>query len=214
MTCEKLKRGYVHPETGMVFWAYYKNLPNGEYWVNPETLAIKNKKSLEIGVKWRLLNKEKCRAYHKQRYIESPWKVNEANRKWQEKNKEKVRQNARRYSKEREKIDPIYAVKRRVRARTAKAFYRYGYTDRSSTKEIVGCDWVVLKEHIESKFKDGMSWENRNLWHVDHIIPLSSAKSMEELISLCHYTNLQPLWAVDNMKKSNKLILEKQTNEL
>ena len=50
-----------------------------------------------------------------------------------------------------------------------------------------------------------MNWENRNLWHVDHIIPLSSAKTEEELVKLCHYTNLQPLWAEDNLKKSNKI---------
>jgi len=53
-----------------------------------------------------------------------------------------------------------------------------------------------------------MSWENygRNGWHVDHIIPLSSAKTEEEIYKLCHYTNLQPLWEVDNIKKGNKII--------
>jgi hypothetical protein len=61
--------------------------------------------------------------------------------------------------------------------------------------------------HIEGKFKDGMNWDNhtRDGWHIDHIIPLSSAKSVEELESLCHYTNLQPLWAKENIIKSNKL---------
>jgi hypothetical protein len=51
-----------------------------------------------------------------------------------------------------------------------------------------------------------MSWENRDEWHIDHIIPLSSANSEEELYKLCHYTNLQPLWAEENIKKSNKII--------
>jgi hypothetical protein len=50
-----------------------------------------------------------------------------------------------------------------------------------------------------------MTWQNRNLWHLDHIIPLASAKSEKELINLNHYTNFQPLWALENMKKSNKL---------
>ena len=52
-----------------------------------------------------------------------------------------------------------------------------------------------------------MSWETHSLygWHIDHIIPLSSAKTEEEIYQLCHYTNLQPLWAEDNLKKGDKL---------
>jgi hypothetical protein len=50
-----------------------------------------------------------------------------------------------------------------------------------------------------------MSWSNHGKWHIDHIIPLSSAKSKEELVKLCHYTNLQPLWALDNLGKANKI---------
>lgn len=66
---------------------------------------------------------------------------------------------------------------------------------------MLGCDWHHLKTHLESKFVDGMSWENRSLWHIDHIIPLASAKSVEEVVRLCHHTNLQPLWAKDNIRK-------------
>jgi hypothetical protein len=51
-----------------------------------------------------------------------------------------------------------------------------------------------------------MCWENRNEWHIDHIVPLSSAKTEDEVYGLCHYTNLQPLWAKDNLQKSNKLL--------
>jgi hypothetical protein len=73
------------------------------------------------------------------------------------------------------------------------------------TKDIIGCTPQELKEHIEKKFKEGMSWNNRDKWHIDHIIPLSSGKTEEEILKLCHYTNLQPLWAKENLEKSNKL---------
>jgi hypothetical protein len=75
-----------------------------------------------------------------------------------------------------------------------------------TTFEIIGCTPQELKEHLEKQFVDGMGWENRCEWHIDHIIPLSSAKTEEELYQLCHYTNLQPLWAIDNLKKSNNIL--------
>ena len=65
----------------------------------------------------------------------------------------------------------------------------------------------VTIPHLEKQFAIGMSWENRSEWHIDHIIPLSSAKTEDEVYKLCHYTNLQPLWAEDNLKKSNKFII-------
>jgi hypothetical protein len=77
----------------------------------------------------------------------------------------------------------------------------------NKTFEIVGCTPEFLKEHLEKQFVDGMTWENRGEWHIDHKIPLSSAKTEEELYKLCHYTNLQPLWAEENLKKGNKIIV-------
>jgi hypothetical protein len=63
-----------------------------------------------------------------------------------------------------------------------------------------------LKEHIEKQFIDDMNWDNKGNWHIDHIIPLSSAKTEVELMKLFHFSNLQPLWASDNIKKSNKIV--------
>ena len=51
-----------------------------------------------------------------------------------------------------------------------------------------------------------MSWENQGKWHIDHIIPLSSATNKDELYKLCHFTNLQPMWAIDNIRKGAKII--------
>jgi hypothetical protein len=82
----------------------------------------------------------------------------------------------------------------------------HNITKKNKTFEIVGCSPQELKEHLEKQFKEGMNWENRNLWHIDHIIPLASANTEEELYKLCHFTNLQPLWAEENIKKSDKLL--------
>lgn len=70
---------------------------------------------------------------------------------------------------------------------------------------MLGCDWATLASHMEARFQPGMSWDNRGKWHVDHIIPLDSAKTPEEMERLCHYTNLQPLWAADNIRKSDRI---------
>jgi hypothetical protein len=110
------------------------------------------------------------------------------------------------YNKERKLIDPIYKLNLIIRSRINKFFKLNKINKKNNTFDIVGCSPIFLKEHIENKFTEGMSWDNRGLfgWHIDHIIPLSSAKTEEEIYKLCHYTNLQPLWAEDNLKKSNK----------
>jgi hypothetical protein len=93
-----------------------------------------------------------------------------------------------------------------IRSRLYKYLKKLTLTKRNKTFDIVGITPQELKEHLEKQFISGMTWENRNEWHIDHIIPLSSAKTEEELYKLCHYTNLQPLWAEDNLKKSNKIL--------
>jgi hypothetical protein len=87
-------------------------------------------------------------------------------------------------------------------------FIKHSSLNKSSkTFDMVGCLSTELKEYLEKQFKEGMSWDNYGIygWHIDHIIPLSSAKTEEELIKLCHYTNLQPLWAKDNLSKGSKI---------
>lgn len=73
----------------------------------------------------------------------------------------------------------------------------------------LGCSIPELKIYLESKFQDGMSWENWGVhgWHIDHIIPLDSfnLQNREEFLKACHYTNLQPLWANENIIKSGNL---------
>ena len=77
-----------------------------------------------------------------------------------------------------------------------------------NTDELLGCSREEFKNHIESLFTEGMNWNNHGIygWHLDHKIPLSSAKTENEAHSLCHYTNLQPLWWYENLSKGNKII--------
>ena len=103
------------------------------------------------------------------------------------------------------KNDELFAMKVRIRNLIRNTFRKSGHTKpEKRTEKILGCNYELLKLHLESQFIDGMCWDNRGEWHIDHIIPLSSAKTLEELIKLSHYTNLQPLWGVDNIKKGNK----------
>lgn len=105
----------------------------------------------------------------------------------------------------RRKSDPIHHLKHIMNSRMRMFLKSKKLIKTNKTFNIVGCTPSELKEHLEKKFKDGMSWENQGFWHIDHIIPLSSAQNEEEIYKLCHYTNLQPLWAEDNLRKSNKL---------
>lgn len=68
---------------------------------------------------------------------------------------------------------------------------------------LLGCDRNALRAHLEGQFTSGMSWENYGQWHVDHIQPLSAFDVMDpaQQRAACHYTNLQPLWALDNLTK-------------
>lgn len=110
----------------------------------------------------------------------------------------------RKYKRNKYNTDVMQNLKERMRGRLNSFFKYKNLTKSKKTIEILGCEWGILKIHIEKQFKDGMNWENRELWHVDHIIPLASAKNEQELIKLCHYTNLQPLWAEENLKKGSK----------
>ena len=112
------------------------------------------------------------------------------------------------YRKKRINEDTLFRVSYSVRSRLHIFFTKNNITKKNKTFDFVGCSPEFLKEHLESQFKDGMNWDNYGFygWHIDHIIPLSSAKNEEELYKLCHYTNLQPLWAKENLSKGSKII--------
>ena len=124
---------------------------------------------------------------------------------WRENNRAHVNGYWRKYNRDRLQTDVLFSLTKRTRHFICMAILNMGYTKKSKSTEILGCDWVAFKQHIESQFTTDMGWENRNLWHIDHKIPLASAKTEEELLALNHYTNLRPLWAVDNLKKGARL---------
>jgi hypothetical protein len=112
-----------------------------------------------------------------------------------------------RRAKVRLKSDRQFAIAVLTRNRVNELLKYHGvYKDRKSI-ELVGCTIQELCDHLEKQFTDGMSWSNRGVkgWHIDHKRPCSSfdLTDQKQLLECFHYTNLQPLWAVDNLKKSN-----------
>ena len=145
-------------------------------------------------------------------------------KKYRDNNKEKIKEYAKEYN---AKYKPTKNIKRSIK-RVEDTLYRLkclircsvsrslkAYTKKSRTFEILGCDYEFFKSYIESKFESWMNWDNQGLynmelnygWDLDHIIPLSSATTEEEIIKLNHYTNLQPLCSRVNrdIKRDNIL---------
>ena len=82
-----------------------------------------------------------------------------------------------------------------------------GHFKDCSTLKLLGCNLETVRQHLESKFTEGMSWDNYGKWHIDHIMPCASfdLSDLEQQRKCFHYTNLQPLWAKDNMQKKDKV---------
>lgn len=179
------------------------------YEVNKEKLSKKKKEYikknkehyLEIQRKNRANfseeRKEKNRAYLK----EYRKKNKEILKKRRQEKKEQLNNYQKEYYKEKYHKNLLYTLKLNVRNLIRNSF-RYNNLNKSkNTIEILGCSFIEFREHLESKFDNWMNWNNRGLyngeenygWDIDHIIPLSSAKTEEEVIRLNHYSNLQPL---------------------
>jgi len=176
---------------------YFKNKTNEEY-KNRQKLHVqkyrdKNRKSI---------NKNNRNKYHKD--IKFKEKKTIYRKKYRENNKNKINKYNRYYQHKRKKEDVIFNIKRSLRIRLCKFLKSRNWKKTNTTMELVGCTPDELRKHLEEQFKKDMSWDNRSDWHIDHIVPLCSAKSEEDLYELCHYTNLQPLWAKDNLIKGGR----------
>jgi len=132
-----------------------------------------------------IIKKEKRKEYYKKYY----------------KNVDKEKINNR--IKNKRKKDPLFKLSGNIRNLIMISIRKMGYSKNSKTKKILGCSYEEFKIHLESQFKEGMSWENYGKWHLDHKIPISWAKNEDEIYELNKFTNFQPLWAEENIKKSN-----------
>lgn len=103
------------------------------------------------------------------------------------------------------KNDLQYKISKNLRTRLYLAI-RQNWKTGSAVKDL-GCTIPELKIHLEKNFKEGMSWENIGVWHIDHKIPLASfdLTKRSQLLKAVHFSNLQPLWWRDNLLKSNSL---------
>lgn len=160
--------------------------------------------------KYQAENKEKVK--HIKKISDSKWydsnkdKKLATNKKWKEDNIDHNRKWYREYKSNRQKNDVNFKLISNIRTRLWYAI-KDNYKSGSAVRDL-DCTIPEFKSHIESLFQEGMAWENWSLhgWHIDHIVPLSTfdLSNREELLKACHYTNLQPLWAKDNLSKSNK----------
>ncbi len=156
-------------------------------------LRVLTKTQLEIkkvlSKKYRQESPEKCALNSKKSYLKHKKKRNE----WslQYRNKRMI-------------VDDNYALKIRVQSLVNQALRVRLISKQSRTMQIIGCSLDEFKLHIERQFLDNMTWENRSDWHIDHIVPLASAKTEQDVIALNHFSNLRPLWATENLAKGAK----------
>jgi hypothetical protein len=176
-------------EKRAIIWRNY-------YLKNREKLLAKNKLLREN-------NPEYYKKYEKDRYSSNPEFYKNKHRKYSKENREAVNK----YAREKYANDIDFKLRCILRSRLLVALKGKQKSDK--TINLIGCTIPELRVHIEKQFKDGMDWTNWKYkgWHVDHIIPISSFNLVDknELSKACHYTNLQPMWSLDNHKKGAKL---------
>lgn len=173
---------------------------------------------------WREKNKDKLKNYDKEYYQNNKQEKKEYKKEYQkiyqkehgklyhQNDKYKIRKS--KYVREKRKNDSLFRLRSVMGSMISKSLKRNGFTKKMKSHEFLSCPFNEFKTHIESQFESWMSWDNYGLyngelnygWDIDHIIPLSSAKTEEEILKLNHYTNLRPLCSYTNRYiKRNKI---------
>jgi len=182
------------------------------------------KQPLSDAEKWiikqeRLAKREK---YIKEYYINNKDKILSYSKEYFKDNKEeKQKKNNDRYNKRRE-VDAVFKLTTNIRRNLRGILKRFSFTKKCKSYEILGCSFEIFKQHLETQFESWMNWNNYGLyngevnygWDIDHIIPISTAKTEEDVINLNHYTNLQPLCSYNNrvLKRDNIISIKKINN--
>lgn len=161
--------------------------------------------------KYSIETTEKRKEYYKKNYdLEKAkervynWRIEKYGDKKAIREQKKIDKQILKEQKEKERIynkNVLLPLKKSIRSNLWLVFKNKKIPKKLNSTAYLGCGYEILVKHIESQFVKGMDWNNKFLWHIDHIVPLRYAKTEEELIQLCHYTNIQPLWANDNLKK-------------
>ena len=110
------------------------------------------------------------------------------------------------YEKKRKEIDPNFKLVCTLRTRIGTVLSKIKQDKYMHTMELVGCTIDELKKHLESKFEEGMTWQNHGEWHIDHIVPCCSfdlTKKINQQVCF-NWSNLQPMWGKENLSKSGK----------
>jgi hypothetical protein len=119
-------------------------------------------------------------------------------------NKDKINSRNKKIRKQKYQSNELFRLKCIIRSHTSRAFKRIGVNKPIDTVSLLGCSWSEANEYFKSLFQPGMTWDNHGDWHIDHIIPIASAQTIEDAYKLNHISNLQPLWAKDNLHKGAK----------
>jgi len=212
--CKQCVRAYHHSHKGPI-----SDNKKNYYELHKEEIKQKRKE-------YRKFNPEKIKLTQKKYYEAHKVELNESSseyrKDWREKNKLKIREQARLYyqkhkeriydyRRKRVKTDIQTRLAQRLRCRLRIA--RKNNQKKGSAIRDLGCSLADLMVHIEKLFYnhkqtgEAMHWGNYGLWHVDHILPLSSfdLTDIKQVKLACHYTNLQPLWAIDNQRKGSRI---------
>jgi len=171
--------------------------------------ASKNKEYIAKRKKeYNLKNKQLIKSYKSEYYVKNKQLLKKQHKQWLENNSEYRYL----YQKNRIATDNLFAFKTRCRNLTRWSFNCKGFKKETQTEKLLGISIDMFFKWIEMQFAPGMSWNNRNLWHLDHIIALKSAKTEQEIKDLCVFTNIRPIWAKENLEKSSKCLNKNQIN--